>query len=310
MKPPYQNQQFTKVSNFFRDRLCCPICKNDLLEKKGLYCQGCLSSFPLVNGVFDFRMAFGHSMFNSQVINKWRKIQDRVENIYGTHFYDFHKEIEGVKEIYQDNFIIQGAVCDIGGHQGRLRHFLEDTSKYICIDPFIDVFEKIILTEGLTKAYPCLLEPCNFVAGFGEHLPFMAGIFDWVHIRSVLDHVYSPFTVIKESIRVLKSGGKILIGTFAIGGKSSLSDRKLQIIDRAKKKFRDEGISGLTKAVGNKINSTKRKLARVPIEEGHMKVWKYEELLSIIKYSGLQIEKIHWQKPPDDHCVYICATKP
>ena len=155
-----------------------------------------------------------------------------------------------------------------------------------------------------------LLEPCNFVSGYGEHLPFIAEIFDWVHIRSVFDHVYSPFTVIKESIRVLKNGGKVLIGTLVIGGKSSLSERRFRIIDRIKKRFRDEGISGLMKAIENRVNRIKYRLTGEEIEEEHMKVWRYEELLNFIECSGLKIDKIHWQKPPDDHCVYISAMKP
>ena len=44
-------------------------------------------------------------------------------------------EIELVREIYTEEYHISGSVLDVGGHQGRLRHYLEDDSKfYVFID--------------------------------------------------------------------------------------------------------------------------------------------------------------------------------
>ena len=297
--------RLTKLSSFFYLNLRCPICKSKLLEQTGaLRCEFCNSLYQQEKGIYDFRGGFDNPLFDTVIMKKWRRIQERVEKIYGTLSYDFEGEIDGVKEIYTEEFKLGGVILDIGGHQGRLRHFLEDRSGYISIDPFMDVFDKIVETEGLVDAYPCLLEPCNFVAGYGEHLPFQSEMFDWVHLRSVLDHFYSPFSVIKESIRVLKKGGKILIGSAVIGGDSVIPDDGIKILASIKRRFQIQGFRGLLEAIYGRL-----KVRFAGIEEGHMKEWSYKELVTFIGESGLEIEKVHWQKPPENYCVYISCLK-
>ena len=68
------------------------------------------------------------------------------------------------------------------------------------------------------KAYPCLIEPCNFLLAQAERLPFKNNSFDWVHMRSVLDHLEDPYVALKEAYRVLEPGGSLLIGLTVSGG--------------------------------------------------------------------------------------------
>jgi len=48
--------------------------------------------------------------------------------------------------------------------------------------------------------------------GFGEHLPFRSGTFDYVAIIITLCFVQNPMKVLKETKRVLKTNGKAIIG--------------------------------------------------------------------------------------------------
>ena len=52
-----------------------------------------------------------------------------------------------------------------------------------------------------------------------EFLPFKEKSFNWVHMRSMLDHVQVPDLALKEAKRVLKDDGSILIGLTVEGGK-------------------------------------------------------------------------------------------
>jgi len=49
------------------------------------------------------------------------------------------------------------------------------------------------------------------ILGAGEHLPFASEVFDVVICSEVLEHVPDPQAILRESVRVLKSGGQILI---------------------------------------------------------------------------------------------------
>ena len=44
----------------------------------------------------------------------------------------------------------------------------------------------------------------NFIVAFAEFLPIKNSVFDFVHMRSMLDHVQVPDLVILEAHRVLK----------------------------------------------------------------------------------------------------------
>ena len=90
------------------------------------------------------------------------------------------------------------------------------------------------------------------------------------------------------------------MGTHVIEGKSVITNKRPQIIDRIKRRFRNDGIRGICEALYLRVT-----------REGdeHMKEWTYDELLDLFLKSGFHIEKIHWQKAPNDHCVYISGIK-
>lgn len=81
---------------------------------------------------------------------------------------------------------------------------------------------------------PCLGEHLNFIGACAEFLPFQTHSVDWIHMRSMLDHVHSPDLALMEARRVLRSTGKLVIGLYVDGGKTGRRsiDRRLKEIVR------------------------------------------------------------------------------
>jgi ubiquinone/menaquinone biosynthesis C-methylase UbiE len=53
----------------------------------------------------------------------------------------------------------------------------------------------------------------DIVEGLAERLPFGGGEFVYVHMYSVLEHVYDPWVALSEAYRVLKPGGGLFFST-------------------------------------------------------------------------------------------------
>ena len=315
---------FVKLDRDVIDILCCPLCKSSIeFQNSEFLCRNCLTLYPRItinqkNGreyVFDFRIerpdycippgwAKWHIMQNI-----YEDVQDSTSCVDNLNFY--LQEINGVRDIYTKQFEIKGTVLDVGGHQGRLRHFLkESVSMYVSIDPFPDVFRDVDSQKNLLKAYPCILEACNFLAGFAENLPFVEKSFDWVHMRSVLDHFYDPLVAIKEAYRVLKPGGRILVGLSVKGEKdlpngnvkSGLGFRPYVLLSRFVNKLKREGAKGFKKAVASRVKTFGR---------DHIWHWSYENLLDLFDKTNFVIEKEYWQNsdPVAPICIYVSARK-
>lgn len=68
----------------------------------------------------------------------------------------------------------------------------------------------------------CLNSPLNFIGATVEFQIFVEGTFDWVHMRSMLEHVQVPDLALLKVKRVLKPTGHVLIGLYVDGGKSGV----------------------------------------------------------------------------------------
>ncbi len=314
----------SKIDIAVRNILCCPLCKGQLDETESQFaCITCGITYPRItvgktsrsDSVFDFRIHWP-KFCKPLNMERWSEIQNDYEKSdirrkRKDKLEKFIEEIDSLKEVYTEEFNITKSVLDVGGHQGKLRHFLSDSDVplYVSVDPLAESFADIDPHSNLIKAYLGLLEPCNFLSCHAEHLPFQSNTFDWVHMRSVLDHFYDPYRAIVEAYRVLKDGGMILIGLAVTGGKSTLKndrpEKPTYISPVVPKVLRFLKSIGMIKAVKYELKVFSAK----PLDDGHMCRWQFEDLQGLLKRMNFEIAKVHWQKKPYEDCVYIAARK-
>ncbi len=305
---------FIKIDQKVIDLLCCPLCKAEVIpEKECFACTSCSSHYPLkttnvgnqLEKVYDFRI-YRPAYCIPESSKLWDKGQQGFESFHkDQHVEDKLKhyldEINSVADIYTQEFHIQGSILDVGGHQGKLRHFLSDQAVplYVSIDPFLNVFENIQHQPNLLKAYPCLSQPCNFLVAMAENLPFRSNSFDLVHMRSVIDHLEDPFKAFKEAYRVLKSNGNLMIGLAMM---EKLKEAPaLSLWTKVKDKLKKEGIKGVAMKI-------LKRLIHLADRDHHIFHFTQAELVDLLSITGFKIEKQHWQKPPFNFCIYLNAS--
>ena len=244
--------------------------------------------FSQNNGVLDARVF----LKNTHGYDDWSKGQISYESWevnsagYQGSLAKYKAEINYDRPVY-DRFKISGDILDVGGGVGTLREFLEFNCRYICIDPFVNCVYEI--PKAKKEAYSCLANDFNFIAGMAEFLPFLAGSFDWVHMRSMLDHVQVPDLALIEASRVLKNEGNLLVGLYVEGGKTG----KSSLLELAKEYL-------------------KHALTFVGIDKyKDMHTWHptFVNLLKLIEDAGFSVNDVFWQPYWSDKVVYVHAKK-
>jgi len=120
------------------------------------------------------------------------KLHERYDRWYEKHKKIFLKEVETVKKI---NF--SGRGIEIGVGTGRFASLLN--VKY-GIDPSLKMLLKA-KERGI-----------KVIKAKGEFLPFKSGIFDFALIIVTICFVKEPLKVLNETRRILKTGGKVIVG--------------------------------------------------------------------------------------------------
>jgi SAM-dependent methyltransferase len=247
----------------------------------------------------------------------WAEGQDDFESwdcrIWMTQSTEYYlAEIDSVREIYQREFQLSGTVVDVGGGRGTLRHYLAAGSTYLSVDPFSGQFANLESHPQLLAAYPCLAEPCRSVLGTAEHLPVRTEVADWVHLRSVLDHLYDPLVAVWESCRILKPGGSILVGmTTDVGidvSEATPADSAKTIGERLAAKYRSQGTRGVVRAVAKRVSRAEVSTVEVP-KDHHTWRPQADDVLDLFRSVGLTVRHVHWQKPPHTATMYVQAVK-
>ncbi len=216
----------------------------------------------------------------------WKKCQHSFEDYIRKeakedNLQNYLDEIDSVKELYTEHFHLSGKVLDVGGHQGRLRHFLtSDVTEYASVDPIPFNFHELEEQPNLLKAYPCLLgkQPYtySFYKGYAENLPFRNDYFDWIHMRSVADHFDNVPAAFSEAHRVCKPGGHMLVGL----------------------------------AIEEKIPVTFHSSIRnFLFPDPHTNRQTVESLHELYQQTGWEVEYEVWQKKPFDYCLYSQVRK-
>lgn len=199
---------------------------------------------------------------------------------------EYKTEIDYDRPIYT-HFSLTGRILDCGGGAGTVREFLPRDVEFVSVDPWL--FAPISNSVARKNAYSCLNRPLNFIAATAEFLPFVANSFDWVHMRSMLDHVQVPDLALLEARRVLQPDGRVLIGLYVEGGKQGVVPPLRRIRDAIK--------------VSLSIIGIKR------WKDHHVWHPTYKALVQLLTDNGFHIEDIYWQPRWKDSVCYVCARK-
>lgn len=243
-------------------------------------------SFDSVHGVTDARVF----LKNTHGYSEWAEGQDEYEDMAGKNTSTaegYQAEIEYDRPIYQ-HYHLQGRILDCGGGVGSVREFLPDDVEFVSTDPWLQA--PFSSSPARKAAYSCLNRPLNFVAATAEFQPFLAESFDWVHMRSMLDHVQVPDLALLEAKRVLRPGGRVLIGLYVEGGKSGVVPMAQRIKDSIKVGLEFVGVDRW--------------------KDHHVWHPTFKNLLKLITDNGFAVEDTYWQPRWKDNVCYVCAKKP
>jgi SAM-dependent methyltransferase len=245
-------------------------------------------NFKSINGIIDARVF----LKNTYGFTDWKIGQDFYEQEeasgsgYNNQVEAYKKEIDYDRPIYQ-HFKMKGDILDLGGLSGNVREFLSEDTRLVSVDPFIDGIFKI--PPARKEAYKCLSRPLNFIGALAEFIPFQTDAFDWVHMRSMLDHVQVPDLALKEAYRVLKPEGKLLVGMYVEGGKS--------------------GRKPLIRFTKDVIRETLGWIGINRFKDYHTWHPTYVNLLKLITDNDFEVQDSYWQPYWKDQVVYVLANK-
>lgn len=202
---------------------------------------------------------------------------------------------------------LPGLVLDVGGYPGIvLRHAAVPPDRYVSIDP-------IRLDPGrLKRLYPRFVsryDGCTEVSriqGVAEFLPLADLSFDTVHMRSCIDHFAAPQVALKEAYRVLRFGGKLVVGIAlegafrketAAGG--SVAMRSYRTVATTLRERAPRLASSLEGAL----------LWRRPPEDHHIFHPTHDALVELLRGAGFTIANEVWQAS-FHNVIYVDARKP
>lgn len=190
-----------------------------------------------------------------------------------------------------DEIKMFGDVLDVGGAYGFvIKQAGLDPSRYVSIDP-VDTDWNRLREYGHIEAHYSVCKVATRIRGFAEFLPFADASFDFVHMRSVIDHLANPNLALMEVFRVLRRGGRLVVGISLEGSYK---------IDRTR--LRD-----LVKYIASK-SQTFRNLIRLLRLDHHMYHPTIDSLRDLIDRNGFKIEKEVWQKAYHN-VIYLQAAR-
>lgn len=172
-------------------------------NKKRIFAPMNLTLKNKLNPVIPFQMVNGVPVFaDSTPCNNLYKPKGKNNPFgYGKKYSDWRKgQINRCIAAH-----VYGEVLDNGGGYGDLKRYIDPRCKYFNID----VSARMVFLDNSE----------NRVVGDGESLPFKNESFDTVVSGDVLEHVESKQAYIRESFRVLKSGGTFVLNTPRTGWK-------------------------------------------------------------------------------------------
>lgn len=143
---------------------------------------------------------------------KERDIHNRISGIYDEFVLGFCSRASESYQSFVDNKIVESLevkreskILEIGCGTGNLMTKLtkRQDSFFIGLDASINMLE-----TAVGKVHK---DPAHFIIADAENLPFQDLVFDRVLARSTLHHLHDPKRSLRDTYRVLKNGGMIVI---------------------------------------------------------------------------------------------------
>jgi len=201
--------------------IVCPICKKKLELSNNLFnCQNCTQEYHYNDNIpnllyyeeqdlvsadkqpflehkpYYFQRRKGRQKrFNRNVVTKI------VREFWCQEINSFYKENRSSPLILVD---IGLGLWDTDSFKNEVRETVQaSVSSYFGIDPSLTQLVRL-RNQGSVDVIP--------LRAFGERCPIEGGFFDICFVLSTLDHVFNPSMVLSEAYRILRPGGKLVVG--------------------------------------------------------------------------------------------------
>jgi ubiquinone/menaquinone biosynthesis C-methylase UbiE len=205
--------------------VCCPLCKGEMEQVKdgnGVICASCNESFKMVNGQIDYRVSASSNFHKGRspqgqrnprgerglnhhnVLQANIELHDKIAHIYDTENNSLRLQrnprvkmrIVEVLEYIKGEIRHPEALLDLGCGTGFV---LTVSNNKFPIEIGLDASERILAVAQSKGFNVCLADVAK--------TPFKNNSFDVITANAILHHMYDPFYLIEEALRLLKPGG-------------------------------------------------------------------------------------------------------
>lgn len=135
--------------------------------------------------------------------------QTRFRSEYHYALFEYYRSAKILKQLERAGVAVSGRVLDAGcGGGGIALSFAEECRLAVGLD-IVNCFAE----AGVRLARERKVSRIAFVQADGVSLPFSEGVFDLVLSHSVIEHVRSAESYLRECYRVLRPGGFLFLST-------------------------------------------------------------------------------------------------
>lgn len=275
------------MNEFLRERIACPISKAPLtLSDDGRLSAPC--GFKYCENDFRVGLEFSQDWRNGQSeYESFEKHWLKTVNHQGK-LLDLDSE---TTDVY-DQIKMRGDILDVGGAYGFVIKQADlDINLYVSIDPVNTDWNRLRQYEHVAAHYS-ICEAATRIRGFAEFLPFVDASFDFVHMRSCIDHLANPNLALMEAFRVLRKDGRLVVGISLEG---------------SYRKIRQVGLKGLVKRMASN-SLILRHMIELVKRDHHMFHPTRGWLIELIERNGFKVEKEIWQQAYHN-VIYLQAVR-